>query len=162
MLNGNYLHDPVLINTVGHTAGLLLFGVIILLLVRDGRVHGLRQTRMSLIAATLAFAWNAGALITLASPNPESLAVRIIMTASFSFLSLLPAVLLHVAVSGYQKAVVLAGYAVSSCAVILHFADLFWRNVGLHQSALLVIAIGFDGLTLITFGLRPLRRSERL
>src|SRR3954469_17044951 len=134
MLNENYLHDPILINTVGHTAGLLLFGVIIALLVRDGRAHGLRQTRMSLIAAALAFGWNAGALVTLASINPRSLPIRLIMTASFSLLSLLPAVLLHVAVQTHQRVVVLAGYAVSSCAVALHFADLFWPEVGLHQS----------------------------
>src|SRR3954471_10122350 len=142
MPNENYLHDPILINTVGHSAGLLLFGVILFLLVRDGRAHGFQQTRMSLIAAALAFGWNAGALLTLASADPTSLLIRVVITASFSLLSLLPAVLLHVTVQNHQWKLVLAGYAVSSCALTLHFADLFCPEVGLHQLALLVIAIG--------------------
>ena len=162
MFNENYLHDPILINTVGHTAGLLLFAVIIALLLRDGTVHGLGQTKMSLIAASLALGWNVGALVTSHCLHPGSLLVRVIMTASFSLLSLLPAVLLHVAARGRQRAIVLLGYALSSCAVMLHFADLFWRDVGLHQSALLVVAIGFDLLTLVAFALRPLSRSEPL
>src|SRR5437764_6654869 len=161
MLNEDFLRDPILINTVGHTAGLLLFGVIIALLLRDARVHGMRQTKLSVVAASLALCWNAGALISLALSNPPSFGVSAVMTASFSFLSLLPAVLFQVALQGQQPVLALAGYAVSLSATILHFFDLSSSGEGLHQIALIVIAVGFDCLTVIAFGLRQLRNSEK-
>ena len=49
MFRGLSPTNPDLANTVGHSAGLLLFGSIIVLIVRDWRDHGLRQTRLSLI-----------------------------------------------------------------------------------------------------------------
>ena len=107
------LRDPVLINTVGHSAGLLLFGLILILLVRDWRAHGVRQTKLSLAAAALALTWNAGSLIALASHAPA-----MVVIFSFSALSLLPAVLLHVALQGKRQTIVVAGYIVSACAVV--------------------------------------------
>ncbi|HEY6987902.1 MAG TPA: histidine kinase [Bryobacteraceae bacterium] len=133
------MRDPVLINTVGHSAGLLLFGLILILLVRDWRAHGVRQTRLSLAAAALALFWNAGSLIALASHNPATVVIL-----SFSALSLLPAVLLQVALKEQRRPIALAGYLVSTSAVILHFADL-------PQLAVVLIAGGFGLLTLIAF-----------
>jgi two-component system, LytTR family, sensor kinase len=161
MLNEVFLPDPVLINTVGHTAGLLLFGVIIVLLVRDGRAHGMQQIKLSLIAASLALGWNAGALISLASPNPGSFPVRTVTTASFTLLSFLPAVLLQVALQGQRRLIVWLGYAVSLCAASLHFADLLVLDSRLHQTALIVIATGFDCLTIIAFVLSRSRNTDR-
>ena len=57
MLTAVSWRDPALINTIGHAAGLLLFAVIILLLIRDRRAHGVRQTRLSIAAAGLALSW---------------------------------------------------------------------------------------------------------
>ena len=68
--HGNW-RDPILINTIGHTAGVLLFGVIIILLIRDWRMHGTRQLKLSLIAALLALGWNIGSLIALALAGSE-------------------------------------------------------------------------------------------
>ena len=133
------MRDPVLINTVGHSAGLLLFGLILVLLVRDWRAHGVRQTRLSLAAAALALFWNAGSLIALASHNPAAVVVL-----SFSALSLLPAVLLQVALKAQLHPIAIAGYLVSASAVVLHF-------VGLHQMAVVLIAGGFGVLTLLAF-----------
>src|SRR5438045_2363829 len=135
MLKDITLRDPVLINTIGHTAGLLLFGFIILLLIRDWRAQGIRQTRRSLIAAALALGWNAGSLVALASHDQSTLLLGILMTGSFSVLSLLPAVLLDVALQGQERMLVTAGYVVSSCAVLLHFSELFSQGIGLHQTA---------------------------
>jgi hypothetical protein len=39
MLESGNLLDPVLINTVGHAAGLLLFGLFTILLIRDWRAQ---------------------------------------------------------------------------------------------------------------------------
>lgn len=149
MLKDITLRDPVLINTIGHTAGLLLFGFIILLLIRDWRAQGIRQTRRSLVAAALALGWNAGSLIALASHDQRTLLVGILMTFSFSLLSLLPAVLLDVALQGQERTLVTAGYVVSGCAVLLHITELFLHRIRLHQAALMLIAVGFGVLTVV-------------
>src|SRR5215469_9346884 len=112
--------DPALINTIGHSLGLLLFGFTILLLVRDWRSNGVRQTRLSIVAAGLALLWNAGSLVALGSTQESFVAV--VMTFSFSVLSLLPAVLLQVAFKGRLRVLVALGYAVSLLAVGLLIA----------------------------------------
>ena len=71
VLNVNW-RDPILINTIGHSAGVLLFGLIIALLLRDWRTHGMRRIKLSLGAAVLALGWNIGSLVVLASPDPAS------------------------------------------------------------------------------------------
>jgi two-component system LytT family sensor kinase len=160
MWNNANLTDPVLINTIGHTAGLLLFGLTIGLLIRDWRSNGVRQTRLSVVAATLALAWNAGSLIALGSTN--EVLIRIVMTLSFSVLSVLPAILLQVALHGRQRAIVVSGYAVSVIAIILHFVELFSLSLSLHQAALITIAAGFGVLTVVSFFLRNGLRFGRL
>src|SRR5690348_2167641 len=107
-VNGNW-RDPIFINTIGHGAGVLLFGLIITLLVRDWHTHGVRRTKLSLIAAVLALGWNIGSLIVLASNDPASFAwIEFVAITSFSMLSLLPAVLLQVAIQGQHRVVVAA------------------------------------------------------
>jgi two-component system LytT family sensor kinase len=151
MLTDSSLRDPVLINTIGHTAGILLFGFIVLLLIRDWRSHGVRQTKLSLAAAALALSWNVGSLIALALPKSDSWFTELVMTASFAVLSLLPAVLLEVALRGTQRRIVMGGYVVSVCAVALHFGEVADQGIGLHQAALVVIAAGFGVLTATAF-----------
>lgn len=141
-------HDPVLINTVGHAAGLLVFGLIIILLVRDWRAQGVRQTRLSLFAAVLAFGWNLGSLIALGSRGHDSPTVAFVMMASFANLSLLPAILLQVVLQGRHKRLAVAGYAVSVASVALHFSEFGTSSTSLHQTALVTIAVGFGLLAL--------------
>ena len=123
MPNQDSWRDPILINTVGHSAGALLFCVIILLLIRDWRSHGLRQTGLSLIAAGLALSWNIGSLIVLGSADARSPFIAGIAAASFSMLTILPAVLLQLAVQGGRRKIVIAGYAVSLGSVLLHVGE---------------------------------------
>jgi hypothetical protein len=148
MLTEASLRDPILINTVGHTAGALLFGFIITLLLRDRHNHGVRDTQLSILAAALALGWNIGSLIALGVGNPDGLSIRIIMTASFALLSLLPAVLLQVTLQGQLLAVSSAGYAISAAAVLLHTLELFVPSSFPHQIALLLVAGGFALLTI--------------
>ncbi len=68
--------DPILINTVGHWAGVLLFSVTILLLLRNWRIHGIRTVKLPLIAAGLALGWNLGSLIVLAWPSSRPRVTR--------------------------------------------------------------------------------------
>jgi two-component system, LytTR family, sensor kinase len=149
MSNQVQLGDPGLINTIGHSLGLLLFGFTILLLVRDWRSNGVRQTRLSIVAASLALLWNAGSLVALGSRHEHFIAV--VMTFSFSVLSLLPAVLLQVAFKGRQQILVAMGYAVSLLAVGLLIGEFRTPDRGLHQAALIAVAAGFGVLTIAGF-----------
>ncbi len=160
LAHGNLL-DPILMNTIGHTSGLLLFGAFIGLLIRDRQARGRRQIKLPLIAALLALGWNIGSLIALALPDPDSKLIEIVMTASFSILSLLPAVLLQVALQGQQRFVV-AGYLVSGCAIALHSAELLYPSISLHQAALMSVVIGFGILTTIALLVRYRRRADQL
>jgi two-component system, LytTR family, sensor kinase len=153
------LRDPVLINTIGHTAGLLLFAVVIVLLIRDRRAHGVRHTKLSPIAAGLALAWNVGSLIALASPDLNSQSIALVVTTSFSVLSFLPAVLLQVALQGQQRWIWSSGYAVSAVAAGLHFGEFFFSKPTLHQLALTLIAGGFALLAVMAFWVRRRRTS---
>src|ERR1700736_7024656 len=95
--------DPVLINSIGHTAGLLAFGLILVLLIRDWRSRGVRQPKLPLVAALLALGWNAGSMAALGSSDQNSLWVGLVVTGSFATLSLLPAVLLQVVLRGKHR-----------------------------------------------------------
>jgi len=160
VLTESSLRDPVLINTVGHTAGVLLFGFIIALLVRDRRAHGIRKTKLSILAASLAFAWNVGSLIALGSGDPDSPALQVIMAASFAVLSLLPAVLLQLALQGQLAVITKVGYGISAAAICLHVSELYGGYSAPHQLGLLLVAGGFAGLTVIAAVLRRGQRAE--
>ena len=139
--------DPILINTVGHWAGVLLFSVTILLLVRNWRLHGIRSVKLPLIAAGLALGWNLGSLIILGWPEAILFGVAAVSTASFSMLTMLPAVLLQVGSRGRQQLITGIGYGVSIAAMCLHIAELFSTHGPLHQLALLLVAAGFGALS---------------
>ena len=159
-VSGNW-RDPIFVNTIGHSAGVLLFGLIIGLLIRDWRTHGMRRAKLSLIAASLALGWNVGSLLVLASNDPASSAwIEFVATVNFSMLSVLPAVLLQVALQGHQRIVVTTGYLVSACAVLLHFCEPFSGTTTLHQAGLVSIVFGFGALTIAAFLLGRKRRQR--
>lgn len=145
--------DPILINTVGHWAGVLLFLVTILLLVRNWRLHGVTSVKLPLIAAGLALGWNLGSLVILGWPGANPVWLAAVITASFSMLTMLPAVLLQVAVRARHRVITALGYLLSTAAMSLHVAELFSGSSFLHQTSLLVVAVGFaclSGVALIT------------
>lgn len=145
MLGIDY-RDPLLINTVGHAVGILVFGAMAVLLIKDWRHNGLRQTRLSLTAALLAFFWNLGSILVLAASGRESGALEGVVTFSFSILSLLPAVLLHIVLRQRRLVWIAAGYGLSGVAVLLHLGEPVLAPARLHQFGLLVIAIGYGFL----------------
>lgn len=139
---------------MGHSAGVLLFGFIIALLLRDRRSHDVPGTRLSIVAAALAFAWNVGSLIALGAGNPDSVTMQVVMTASFAVLSLLPAVLLQVALQGRLPGITTTGYGISAAAILLHVAELFISSSAPHQIALIIVALGFAVLPVIAVMVR--------
>jgi len=73
-----------------------------------------------------------------------------IVAGSFSVLSLLPAVLLHISLGSRHRALWMAGYAVSFAAVLLHIGDAITGAPRFHYAALLLVTIGFGVLTTIS------------
>lgn len=150
---------PLLINTIGHSVGVLLFGVLVALLFKDQRRHAVMQTRLPLIAGLLGLLWNLGSLLVLASSESDSLVLEDVVTFSFSVLSVLPAVLFHLVLKNTRRRFVICGYAISAIAVLLHLVELVTPPSKPHQAALLVIAGGF-GL-LIAVSMMPTIRPGR-
>src|SRR5467141_2559710 len=90
------IHAPVLVNTIGHCAGAVIFGILLYLFVVNWRRTREERSTLPALAAALAMLWNIGSLIALANVSGGGAVVNIIIAASFSVLSLLPAVLLHI------------------------------------------------------------------
>src|ERR1700682_3277188 len=142
-------HEPLLVNTVAHAAGAIIFGIFLFLLFRDYATSRLRGSWLSMSAGALAFLWNLGSFIVLAAPGLDAWQINLLIALSFSSLSVLPAVLLHVSLDGRLRPVVFIGYALSGIAVCLHFAELVQTPHEYHQRGLVLITVGFVLLTVI-------------
>ena len=100
----------------------------------------------------LCLTWNLGSLIVLAWPGLPAPVLALVVAISFSVLSLLPAVLLHISLGGAWPALVRTGYALSTAAVAMHFWEIRGNGPALHQTALLVITVGFLTLAVVAVG----------
>jgi two-component system, LytTR family, sensor kinase len=140
-------NQPLLINILGHAAGALIFAIFLALLFSGRGWSGARGRYLSALAAALSLAWNLGSLIVLAWPGLPPRAAELAAAFSFSVLSLLPAVLLHLSLGDGRRALVWLGYLLSSVAVIMHFWEIGGNGTALHQIALLIITVGFLVLT---------------
>ena len=86
------IHEPILINMIGHCAGTVIFGILPCLLLVNWRHNGEVRSRLPAIAASLALFWNIGSLIALATGSSGGgFAQDLIIALSFSALSFLPA-----------------------------------------------------------------------
>ena len=154
------IHGPVLVNTMGHCAGVLIFGILFYLFVVSWRRAREDRSLLPALAAGLAMLWNAGSLIALARGDGDDGATNIITTISFSALSLLPAVLLHISLGALRRSLWSAGYILSVVSIGLHVTDLITGSVRFHSAALLLVTIGFGALTVISV-IVDLRTSNR-
>jgi hypothetical protein len=140
-------HTPVLANTMGHFAGAVAFGILLYLLVVDWRRNPRERGPLPGIAAGLALLWNLGSLVGLATaPRGDDISDAIV-AASFSVLSLLPAVLLHISLGSRRPVLWITGYVISGIAIALHIGDLVTAAPRFHYAGLLLITIGFGTLT---------------
>jgi len=155
------IHEPILVNTIGHSAGAVIFGMLLYFFLMNRRRAGDERSGLPLAAAALAMLWNLGSLVGLAVGPSRSQIAGAIAALSFSVLSLLPAVLLHISLQSRRRAVWIGGYALSGAAVALHLADWLTQIPGLHYAALLVVTIGFSALTILSVILewRPEHRA---
>jgi two-component system LytT family sensor kinase len=145
------MHAPVLVNTLGHCAGAIVFGILLYFLLLDWRRDPQKRSSLPCVAAGLALLWNVGSLIGLAT-TPGEAAGDAIVAVSFSVLSLLPAVLMHVSLGSRRSPLLVGGYVVSSLAVLLHVADLITDAPRFHYAAILLVTFGFGILAAIALG----------
>ncbi len=134
----------MLVNTLGHAAGVLIFGIFLFLLIQDRAARRLRGSTKSMLAAALALVWNLASLLVLgmgARTGSDTIA--------FSVLSLLPAVLFDLCLAGRHRLLVRAGYGLSAVAIVLHAMELFRHDTLYHRWGLNLITIGFVALTCI-------------
>jgi two-component system, LytTR family, sensor kinase len=141
------MEQSELVNTLGHSAGAIIFGIFLVLLLRDRAPTGLRSRRKSLSAAALAFLWNIGSLAVIT----HSFGSRsdLLIAFSFSVLSLLPAVLLDLSLDGQFRPIIGAGYVLSFVAVVMHLWQLADPSRDYQRKALLLITVGFASLTCV-------------
>ena len=144
------LHAPLLVNTIGHCAGALAFGILLYLLLLDWRQATAGRSILPSVAAGLAFLWNVGSLIGMATPAAGDPLADAIVAASFSVLSLLPAVLLHISLRSRPRYLWISGYVISALAVALHISDVITGAPRFHYAAILLITIGFALLTALS------------
>ncbi len=140
-------HGSSLLNMAGHCAGALVFGIFLFLLARDRAGSRLRGSRLTIAAAALAFAWNLGALALIAMSPAHSLLSALIEMLSFSSLSLLAPVLLHLSLN-HRCRLAVAGYVTGAAAAALHLAEIALARPQLHVYALGLMAVGLGGVTL--------------
>ncbi|MGD0363274.1 MAG: histidine kinase [Bryobacteraceae bacterium] len=144
------IHEPVLVNTIGHSAGAVVFGMLLYFFLVNRRRSGEERSALPPVAAALAMLWNLGSLVALAAGPAGGQIAGGIVALSFSVLSLLPAILLHISLQSRRRAVWMAGYALSAVAVALHLADWLSHAPSLHYAALLVVTLGFAALTILS------------
>jgi hypothetical protein len=147
-----------LVNTLGHLAGVLLFGIVLVLLLQDRAARQVSGNK-PILAAALALAWNLASLLVLGTDQPDALSARWMVAISFSVLSLLPAVLFDLCVAGGWLAC--AGYLLSAASIAPHVVEVFRPDTDLHRAALGAISIGFGVLTVIAAA-RAYRQATRL
>ncbi len=147
------VHEPVLVNTIGHCAGALAFGMLLYFLLLNRRRAGQDRSALPVAAAALAMLWNLGSLVALAAGPVDGWLAGAVVAFSFSVLSLLPAVLLHIFLQSRRRPLWITGYVLSAAAVALHVAEWLARAPGLHHAGLLLVTIGFSALTILSVAL---------
>lgn len=144
------IHEPLLVNSIGHSGGAVVFGLLLILLIRDSRARKSQIPLLAVSAALLAFGWNAGSLIAL---SPWFAGTALASTAAalgFACLSALPALLLAISLRGAARVLRITGWIASGAAVLLHLAEMVTHDVSLHRLGLVLIAVVFGVLALLS------------
>lgn len=144
------IHEPVLVNLFGHLAGALIFGAFALLLVRDRAASRLPGRGLSVAAALLALTWNLASFLGAGLGVSDSPASRLLVTLAFACVSLLPALLLHIALWRRLRPVIWLGYGLGAAATLIHASELVVPAPHHHRIAVAVIAVGFGALAVVT------------
>src|ERR1700680_478103 len=134
-------HEPLIVNAIGHLAGAIIFGIFLVLALRGAAGRRARENWRSVASAGLAWIWNAASVTSVGLTSGK--AHWVMEAASFSGLSLLPAVLLHLSLNGRFRIITTSGYVLSAVATAMHLCERLLPATHLHQWALWVITVGF-------------------
>jgi two-component system, LytTR family, sensor kinase len=153
--------EPLLVNAIGHAAGMLIFGLLLLVLLRDKRLWKAKRGWLAPMAALLAVVWNGGSLAALAGSVSGQWSATVPTGFGFAALSLLPAVLLAIALGAEAPRIQLLGGAVSVLAAAMHIGESLGGDA-FHRAALLLVTVGFVMLpAMAAYSLRRERRALR-
>lgn len=155
------MNESLLVNTLGHSLGGLIFGIFLYLLVEDRTARRLRGSGKSMLAAGLACAWNIASLVVLGLGEGADEIASVAAALGFSVLSLLPAVLFDLSLPSQRRFLVRVGYGVSAVAIALHVAELLVGSDQFHQFGLILITAGFGTLTCLAAAAIVLRRDHK-
>lgn len=149
------VHEPHLVNLLGHTIGALLFGAFLALLLRQRA-----SSRLSMFAAGLALLWNCASIAALAAQERGWDQAGTVAGAGMAALLLLPAVLLHIALAGRARRIVQAGYVLSGISILLHALEDRIAIASRDHFGLATGMAGFAALTLLSVVMLWRRRQE--
>ena len=143
------MNESLLVNTLGHSAGVLIFGIFLFLLIQDRTARRMRGNAKSMFAAGLALVWNLASLAVLGMGSRDIAEAPVAAAIAFSVISLLPAVLFDLCLANGQRRLVGIGYALSGLAIALHLAELFEPRESYHHWGLWLITVSFGLLTFV-------------
>lgn len=156
------IHEPLLVNAIGHSAGALIFGIFLFLFLNDrAGTRFLRGSWLSFTAAGLAFLWDIGSLAALISATRSNWYEPLLIAFSFAMLSLLPAVLLHLSLGENLPVIVSMGYVLSVSAAAMHFWQVARPGDRARQVALILIPVGFGILTAVAVAILATRKGAQ-
>lgn len=135
------VHFPILLNVLGHAAGITAFGAFMALLFRSPR-PGIRAPAA---AAGLALCWNLGSLVVLLV-DTASPVQGIVATVSLAVLSFLPCTLLHSALQGEHQWLNGVGYVIGAAAAAIHLSNAAGFTIVSQAAGISAIIYGFGAL----------------
>ena len=138
------MHFPLLLNVLGHAAGITAFGAFMALLFRSPR-PGIRAPAA---AAGLAFCWNLGSLIVLLVESGGP-AQEVVSTVSLAVLSFLPCTLLQLALRGEHRWLNGVGYAIGATAASIHLSNAFGLSIVSQAAGISAVMYGFSALAVV-------------
>jgi two-component system, LytTR family, sensor kinase len=144
------LHGNHWINTVGHSAGVVVFANLGWLLYRDAQRSGQTVRPLPIVSTTLALAFDFFLLSALGFRERDAYLANAFAALAFGALSLLPAVLLDISLQGNSPKLRLAGYLLGATCAALHGAEIFIDNERVHSAALLSLSVGFAVLSVLS------------
>ena len=146
------VNESLLVNALGHSAGVLIFGIFLYLLIQDRAARRLYGSTKSMLAAALALLWNLASLVVLGTNAAAGTFTDVTVAIGFSVLSLLPAVLFDLCLRDRFRVLVGLGYGLSAVTIVLHVMELFRESAEYHRLGLTLLTIGYGALTCIAAG----------
>ncbi|MGI9034688.1 MAG: sensor histidine kinase [Pyrinomonadaceae bacterium] len=157
----NSLNSALLVNLLGFTVGVSLYGLLLVMVVRH------RQTKekfpldfLLLATSVLGLLWNVGELFSFIWRDFRQTEVSPVLSAvAYSALGFLPSVVVHSAWKNSEsrsgKILTIAAYGLSVFAAALHFQSAFFFNVAPSNLALRILTFGslalLGGLLIFNF-----------